>query len=234
MRRFARKGTIHKSVRHEIADLGVTRLATIGAISLTWNSIEDSIEMNIGLILELFRSMWDEVSSRINGFDGKIALIKVAAKESVLLPTAYYLPICSTLSALEEHKKYRDAVIHVRIQDPAAPVAPSHKNKGRQLEVLITPEALIALLERLTILEQEVNRITLIIVSIRAHRGRMGTTPTEDEKRQAEEDAQQHLAQLRGFQSQRAAMSPLPEFPSEPEAPPVRATPPSPPDEGQS
>ena len=70
MRRFRK--VVYHNTRPEIQDIGNKRLMYIGAICLTWNSIEEFVDSTLALCLKLDRKYADEVTSRIGGFDGKV------------------------------------------------------------------------------------------------------------------------------------------------------------------
>jgi hypothetical protein len=55
-------------------------LTGIGAVALAWNNLETGINMALPIALCIEFSDWLQVTSRINGFDGKIAIIKHAVK----------------------------------------------------------------------------------------------------------------------------------------------------------
>jgi hypothetical protein len=82
----------------------------IGACALLWNTIEATLEVSLGLAIELPAPLWVSVTSRINGVDGRISVIKDAAKDHFKMPPKVYGPIATTLGAIMEHKKYRDAL----------------------------------------------------------------------------------------------------------------------------
>jgi hypothetical protein len=52
MRRKGSRASEYSIVPHTIEDVGRGRLKTIGAISLTWNSIEGAVDTALGLALE--------------------------------------------------------------------------------------------------------------------------------------------------------------------------------------
>ena len=56
------------------------RLQAIGAIMLAWNWIEGAIDTSLAVALELHPDMWTDITSRINGMDGKIAILKASER----------------------------------------------------------------------------------------------------------------------------------------------------------
>src|SRR6476620_10619198 len=57
-------------------DVDPKRLQAIGAMILQWNYIEGALNLILDVALKLPFQLWVPVHSRINGTDGKIALIK--------------------------------------------------------------------------------------------------------------------------------------------------------------
>jgi hypothetical protein len=144
----------------DIKEVEPERLRAIGAVMLAWNWIEGAIDTSIGMALELHPNMWVDVSSRINGLDGKIAILKESAKLFTATPDDMLLAISKTLNAVEDHKRYRDGVAHVRMGEPSAIVADTAQRRGKTDEILITQEALDALFERLQVLQRETDELT--------------------------------------------------------------------------
>ena len=79
-----------------------------------------------------------DVTSRINGFDGKIALIKRGAERYLRLPRDSMALMNNSLSAIEEYKRYRDGVMHAWMTEPNATVADTAQRRGIVDEVLIS------------------------------------------------------------------------------------------------
>ena len=52
------------------------QLEVIGSVTIAWNEAEILLDISLGESLDLRAAMWFEVSTRINGIDGKVALIK--------------------------------------------------------------------------------------------------------------------------------------------------------------
>ena len=217
MRRKGPRVSEHSFKPHSIEEIGVTRLATIGAISLTWNSIEGAIDVALGLALEQPEPMWLEIASRMNGLEAKIDAIKAATKFIHRMPDTERVLIAHALGMAMEYKRYRDAVIHAKVLDPSSPVAPTTERKGKVDEVLITKEALVALYKRLGALLSEVDILPRIFGNLAIAHGRLIATkdaPAND-KRSAARQVKSGFLQLQALQQNRTTLPPLPRFPDE-------------------
>jgi hypothetical protein len=62
-------------------DLTESQLAAIGSVALAYNEVEAVIDFLFVIALNLPATVAPEVSSRINGMDGKTEIIKSAMKE---------------------------------------------------------------------------------------------------------------------------------------------------------
>src|SRR3990167_8984598 len=107
------------------ADIEPERLAAIGAITLAWNYLESGVDTAVGLSLQIVQPLWDDLTSRLYGFDAKIALIKEGLKFNFRAPEKHLATITVSLTAAEAHKKLRDGIIHALILDPSVPIAPT-------------------------------------------------------------------------------------------------------------
>jgi hypothetical protein len=163
------------------------------------------------------------VTSRINGFDGKVAIIKDAVLTVWSFPEEIIADINATLSAAEEHKRYRDSVIHARPLTSDSAVAPANANRGTTYETIVTVEALNALYDRVISIYHEMIEVTYIVMLYAA------IPDVEGSVRQPYEDtARSCVAQLRHYQYLRSHLPPLPEFPAEYRVRPKTAKPPEP------
>lgn len=193
-------------------DISKDRLAAFGAVALLWNDIEGAIDTTLGLALELPEPMWIEITSRINGLDGKIAIIKRAAKIIHKLPDETLNVLAETFGTIEQHKKYRDGIAHARIAHPDAPVAATAQRKGIEDEVLVSKEALDALCARLEAVQSEMN----VVMFIFHFKGVLRVSPDSSSKERelVERELQSSRPQLQNLQRSRQRL-PLPKFPVE-------------------
>lgn len=214
-----RKGKLIKAYPYQEFDIRndieESRLAAIGAVSLSWNDLEGAIDTALPLALELEYPLWTKVTSRINGFDGKIALLKEAMELELKFPEDKRRIVCATLGSIEEHKKYRDALIHAKILHPAATVAPSVERRGEIIETLVSEDAINALYERLTVIRAEFDEVVLIFSNTAIIRERISRHHSEDDKQKALKELPACFSRLQHLQKKRKALPPLPKFPVE-------------------
>jgi hypothetical protein len=138
-------------------------LAALGAVCVAWNDIEGALDVALCVVLEVPAPLWLDVSSRIQGIDGKIALIKKAARVHFALPDSVADLVEVSMAAIHEHKTYRDGVIHARILDPDSEIAPSYASKGSEFEAIVSQAALDGPFDRLACLQLEIEDVLLIL-----------------------------------------------------------------------
>ena len=149
----ARKGKRSGDIRK---DLSETQLAGIGSIALAYNEAEVLIDILVSLVLGLLTNTAHEVTSRINGIDGKIELAKIGMRELGADENTIALLGQSLGDAgFKEYKKYRDAVVHARVLDAPTGIALSPAKRGKLDEVLLTVDALNGLYDRLALVRLE-------------------------------------------------------------------------------
>lgn len=194
-------------------EVDAARLQTIGAISLAWNWLEGSIDTGLSIALNQHPSLWLEITTRINGFDGKIAILKKCAHlffDGIAQEPAE--PICKTLNAIGDTKKLRDGVIHVRLTDPTNVIADIPVYKGKMHEVLVSQPALDGVYERVLNLARESDE--LVALFFRNWQIMHGSN--ENDRPRHAQHFREALTQLRTLQQKREAFQPLPEFPDPP------------------
>jgi hypothetical protein len=202
-------------------DISARQLEALGAIAIMWTRIERRIDFAMCTALSVPYRLWVDVSSRINGFDGKVELIKKGAEHHIRVSPDARGIIADSLGAISEHKRYRDGVIHAWVVNPNADIADTIQRKGEVDETFMSAHALDGLYERLSILSDETRDIIGILnYYLAVGRGR-------------EEIAQAHeacMSQALEHQKRRLALPPLPAFPQEPPIPLQTEAPLSPPD----
>jgi hypothetical protein len=191
------------------------RLQAIGAMIIEWNFIEGTLNLTLDLALRLPFELWIPVHSRINGTDGKIALIKEIFNVPPIIPEQAQAPLRKALNAVEHYKKHRDGVAHALLIHPDEIVADSIQRKGMTDEVLLSQEALDRLNDHLDSLQLEIDSLARVF-----HYRAVGFLCRDDnEREQCAEDVRQSMVRLRHHQGVRESLKPLPEFPAEPQAP---------------
>lgn len=223
-RKGKRTGDIRK-------DLNEAQLAGIGSIALAYNEAEVLIDILVSLVLGLLTNTAHEVTSRINGIDGKIELAKIGMRElGADEKTVALLGQTFGDAGFKEYKKYRDAVIHARVLDAPTGIALSPAKRGKLDEVLLTVDALNGLYERLAFVRLELIEACNIAIRLFSERrwapirkAASTLTPNADRlaaiadlpKRQYEQEIQAALSRYQEHQKNRLSLPPLPEFPEE-------------------
>jgi hypothetical protein len=192
-------------------DIQPARLQAIGAVILSWNYVEGALNIALALSLKLPFFLWLPVHSRINGLDGKIAIIKTALHKRSGIPEKLELMIRKALNAVEKYKRYRDGVAHATLWHPDQVIVDTAQRKGIEDEVLLSQDALDALNDHLEILCVEIDNLVSLI-----HHLLIGKTTGDETLRQSSlQDFRQAIVLLRHAQESREAMKPLPDFPEE-------------------
>ena|ERR1700733_2448918 len=209
-------------------DLTPNQLAWIGSVTLAFNEVETLLD----LILSVCFSLGDathEVTSRINGIDGKIELAKIGIAQLKANDEFRHL-LAETLgeNGFALLKKLRDRIIHARIIDAATAIARSPAQRGKFDEILLTEKSLEAVYERLefTRLElSEADRITTWLwlnVFIEPIERISAISPVnravaELRKSESESGIKGALSRYQQHQKDRLSLPPLPKFPDESE-----------------
>jgi hypothetical protein len=140
-------------------NLTTQQLAGIGAVAMAYNEAEIRLEFILYTAIGLPGQIWREVTSRIQGADEKVLLIKVAAKAHLNAPAQFAALMEDTLAGFSECKGYRDGVIHTRVLDSKTAVGQNLAGKGKISQVLLTTAALDGIYNRLVILREELEII---------------------------------------------------------------------------
>lgn len=140
-------------VRDEISR---EQLAALGACALVWNDVEAMLDVLLCVVMRIHHAVWRELTTRINGIDGKIGLIKHAMKTRFGFgEDAFDGALTDTLAAVAQYRGYRDTCIHARIIDPFQGVGEMAIRRGKIEEVLLTDAALWRLYEHMLALKNE-------------------------------------------------------------------------------
>jgi hypothetical protein len=196
-------------------DLTPEQLAGIGAVAIAYHYAENTINRMIAVVLSLTGNTHIDVVTRINGVDGKIAIVKSGAKE-LGIPENIRNFMAESLGegAFKLFKKYRDAIIHARILDPIAGIGELLESKGTHSEILLTASALNSLYDHLDMLRLELTNLLLVTISAQI----LSNLSSDDPKTaQCEAEIQENFAQAQAHRTRRLSLPPIPGFPSESE-----------------
>ena len=189
------------------------QLAEIGAVAMTYNDVEAGLHRLFGNAVK-FRGSYYEISTRINGTEGLIAIIKHVAEKSKF-PDEDLRTLDFTLSSFTEIKSHRNAIVHSVIRSTALGTGVMRGSRNQFTIVLLTVKALSGVVDRLEQIKSELDlfhkifscrhRLTYGEVSDDGHRERM---------LQAIQDANSEVLQ---YQNHRRSLPPLPTLPDAPD-----------------
>lgn len=195
--------------------------ASIGAVVLAYNEAQSELHKLAGSAFA-FVSIGPAyaVTSRINGTDGLIQIIKQAV-EALQLPEEQSKLFDAALSeeGFPNLKKLRDAVIHAELSDSGTEVGVAPGARGARQEVLLSSDALKGLYERLVFVKWELTQLEIIMSCqklLKAYPMLFG--PLDDQRRSlSEQDIQDAIARCQSHQRQRLSLPPFPKFPEPPQ-----------------
>jgi hypothetical protein len=196
-------------------DLGQKKLAAIGAVAMAYNKVEEEIEALFGIATKLEGQILLEVSTRINGIDGKIAIIK-SSVDTFGVEDEDKRQIAEALGdgVFTRLKGYRDSVVHARLINAAIGVGIRYEKRAKINEVLLSESALNALYEHLLALAQELQCAASILLFALEINTRAAGDP---ERASYAAGKSENSAQFRRYQNRRQSLQPIPGFPSEQE-----------------
>jgi hypothetical protein len=194
----------------------IDQLAEIGAIALTWNQTEMFVDFLLLIVLKMPVGLWTPVAKRINGMEGKLAILRLRAEQSEILTDEARSCIKTSLDAVAEYKTYRDAIVHSLTFDADQGIALETGRKAMSQQVLVTKEALAGLYQRLVLLIDELKSIDLLF-RLGDEQGAMAIYRGKPEplKLRREKDVPYGVSQTRELQRRRLTLPPLPTFPED-------------------
>jgi hypothetical protein len=209
-------------------DLSAAQLEGIGLATIGYNYAEAQIDILLGaaLGLDLDSSVERHVTTRINGVDGKIAIITFVA-ERLGIDDAIRRDIEDSLGdgVFKRFKKYRDAIIHARVLDAEMELGHVVERQAKQSEVLLTTGALNLLYQHLNALRFELHELTMAFFHKRVAVVEFMAMKDAHKRPPYEAVFQEWIARFRDRRTKRQALPPLPEFPPEREWIEIRAFP---------
>jgi len=235
MKRAHTVGRVAYGTGNILRDVAKRQLRNIGAVSIAYNEAEATLDLFLQFALRLWPGVAGEVTSRINGADGKIAIAKKAIADlsrSSGFGVSQHIPDLVTKSL--EHdgfallKQYRDAVIHAHKFDVPTAIARTSTKRGKPYEVLMSATALKGLYDRLVLVRNElweactlaavlsqIDMWLIIAHNVGAINSAVGKKMFLRRKAQTERDIRVATSRYRRHQNHRLSLPPLPKFPSE-------------------
>ena len=188
------------------------QLAGIGAVALAYNYAENSINKLFVEIAGVRKDVSRDVVTRINGIDGKTAIIKkgfrtVTEDENIL---RMINALFGEKGPFTQCKRYRDALIHSRVLDSEAGTGIYDIHRDKIWDVMHSVDALDVLFDTLDLLRSEIAKLSVvyrILNRIRSTRGDLLA------KERYEQHLQVCLAQVLEIQRMRSSLPKFPEFP---------------------
>lgn len=195
-----------------------SQLAEVGAVVLAWNHLELYLDQAIGMGLSFPELIQHEITGRIHGVDGKIAIMHLMISSYCLVfSNSIRKRVESTMSAVGECKTYRDAVAHARaVHGKVGPIVETSGARGKMFDLLFTPEALALLARRIEAVSDEVSDLSMLCnykTAIMSFHEVNRDGSHDKDIRSLEEDFQRHAGQFRRHQKRRLSLPQLPAFP---------------------
>jgi hypothetical protein len=194
-------------------DLSVGQLAQIGAMALAFNEVEKYLELLFFMVTELSAQLQYEVSTRINGIDGKIGIIKIGLAQFGLDQTdiEQFNEVLGK-GVFKLYKSFRDAVIHARVTDGSVGMGLLVDRQAQISDVLLSETALSVLYDHLVALKTELEFGAILLGLAKTTRNLDKSDPNTELIAKGRANLS---AQFRARQTVRLALPPIPEFPSE-------------------
>lgn len=195
-------------------DFTPAQLEWIGAVAMNYNEAEHLIDTAFFRVIKLPHPLRQEVSTRINGIDGKIEIIQAGAKSfGADAKACTEIAVSLGKAGFKLIKSYRDAVVHARAHNSPKGVGIRLDRRAELFEVLLTVDALKALYEHTTTLRAELSEINQLLL----YASQLPAMANAQGKEQLAELISTATAQLRTHRNWRLSLQQLPKFPSESE-----------------
>lgn len=200
-------------------DLSLEQLAGIGAVAMAYTEAEYCIDALIFEGMALSRDLGLEITTRINGMDGKIEIVRIMAATFLRLPPDVLTFLDNSLGNLKHMKTHRDLIIHAHIIDASAGIGLKIDRRASLKNVLLTTTYLDAIYSRLILFKQELGTMITIFqamgVRVRIDPLYLGDLNTG----LVGQNLQERFSQVQEIQKKRLSLPPLPELPDLHEVP---------------
>jgi len=201
------------------SDFTKEQLAGIGAAALVFNTLEDHLESLFASATQIPSWLTAQVSSRINGLEGTVAIIRAALAEAkMVFPGDNQIAddmdsLGSALDKFLEFKGIRDTLIHARVINAAAAIARGANRRGsKPWEVWLSVAALEAYYRHSTALIKVLEEGAKLLAAVTALQS-FGIS--EPDKSKLESLVQSKSTQFRHEVQVLQSLLPMPEFPDE-------------------
>jgi hypothetical protein len=194
-------------------DLSEKQLATIGALILAYNKLEDEIENMFSVVTGLKDQMLSEISSRITSIDIKLDIIKAGAKNFSADPKDQECLAELLGTGFKLLKRYRDAVAHCKLINASIGIGLLFEKQAKINEVLLSQPALDALYSHIVAMKFELQCATSMLIFSEI----MNRDAADPERVSYEAGNTENSARFQRYLIRRQSLPPIPEFPSESE-----------------
>jgi|SRR6185312_11597063 len=199
--------------RDILTHLSHQQFAGIGMVALCWNDLDHLLNWVLDACLGFDVPMNLEITSRIHGFDGRLAIIKSFTKNYYDVPQEIANLFNNTMSLVGECKSLRDAIVHTRVFNAKDAIGETIEKRGQKTHVLISAEALMAVALRTVHAWDELS-IVYKYLSASTGNDQMGPRHDPEEGMQSHElELLEYVSQLRLRQKKRRSLPRLPKFP---------------------
>ena len=209
-------------------DLTKGQRASLGEAAIAFNEAEAVLDLLLVFVLRLGQPLGAEVTSRINGLDGKVEIAK-AGMQNLQAHKDVQTLLSATLgeAGFSLLKRYRDGVIHAYGLDVPTGTARTSTKRGKAYEILMTEKALKGLYQRLVLVRNELweactiastlskLQLTTLIIHNAAAIHAPAFVHWRPTIKRSERDIRAALVRYRRHQNRRLSLPLLPEFPAE-------------------
>jgi hypothetical protein len=206
-----------------LSNFTLMQFALIGAATIAYNECEGVLHSIAGTVVG-YPGNPMEVTARINGTDGLVAIIADGCSHIPSITAEVHKAIRATLQGegFSLLKTYRDAVIHATPYNIHIHIGRTPGKRGAVNEVLLSEPALNWLVSQLGLLNEEMKQLrSTVIYAERLRR----PTDTGEHKERLEEALRVATAQFLEAQNARLAVRKPPQFPEIPDDLVIRTTP---------
>ncbi len=193
-------------------DIPEKQLASLGALALAFNEAQATLDGLFYVVTDLPEYLKLEVSTRIGGIDGTLAVVKIGAKPFLSKIELKQLEESLGNSWFSKMKIYRDGVIHCRHVNVVTNLGVNVSRQAHVFEFLIRQDALDAAYNLLEILNRELRAFLNLIA---ANRFLATAGPDDSKKVQLEATSKAMSSEVLQHRIARLALPPFPEFPTE-------------------
>ncbi len=213
MRRKAASNLPQERGRDVRENLTPGQLQAIGAAIVAWNEAERFIPVILGQAIGMSIKHYQEVSSRINGLEGQVEIIRKFQVLYPLIDKETGLLIENALASFLGYKKCRDAIAHAHIFNAPKGIGTHVKRRAEEWHVLLTEEALNKFYDHLVLLRSELAGVTGIFMTASITARKMEELPNRKVPNKIHESIQVFVRHLQKYQSERQALGSLPSCP---------------------